>query len=1830
MNMDRVVEQIRHWRDELINLSRRDRVLFYRPTKSASLIIEEPGVDRVVAVLERSNGSWGFFAPPEPEEPREGDGSEEPGVETEEPDQPQRPADELLTQKPDQRSLANSLRLLDRRTTQEFMDKGIWVLYLAAGFLNWIDPDDDRRVKTPIVLKPVDLRRSSPKEPYRLRASEEETVLNPALSVKMESEFGIQLPEIEDTDDWDLVEYLGEFERAIKNPEWSVSYESAIDIFSFYKEVMYKDLKDNEERLASNDLVRALALGDESDVDLYFEPPSEEDLDERYPAEEMATIRDADASQRRSIVAAREGHSFVMDGPPGTGKSQTISNMIAQALHDGRTVLFVSEKIAALEVVKGRLDEAGLGEYLLELHSHKATRKEVAQSLYRALRTYPHPPRGMGESSIRKLTSRRRELSAYAAAMNETRQPLERSLHSAMGRISRLSDIEPAPVAIVDHRQLDVSTFNTILEAAADLSRAWGPVERGDEFLWRGVDVEFASVGGKRDVEARLDSAQQSLAKLRRHVDALAEALELWWNEAPAQAERLLAVLAVLEDVRPIPPAWLTAHSLDRVLSRSTHLRKLSRRHAESVARLDQIVGSDWRRLNSSDREAFAEARAWLSEIELPWPVDETTAGSRAGELIEFNRESLEATERVKDLTESLAVHLGLDPANSNIGRSKDLLSLAGLTSSPSRPEADWLDGVSLPRVREAAEVLGSLARQYRDEASELDGLFKSSVLHLDAESLKSRFETEHTGLSKLSRAYRADKRLLAGHTHQGKASKEAISALDAVIEWQRIAADLEEAERSHAASLGSYYHGVESSFESVADAIEVAEQATTLAADLLVDHRRFQQQLSVDGATDSEISSLTAMLGPAVETWEQRIREAFDPSHEQVASLSFAELSHRLHDSVGPLAAMAEFAATTREIAGDDLTVAQIGQAFDDRAEIESIENELAEAEEADKALFGIRYQGVNTDWQAVADDVEWAERLRVVVDAPVEKVTAESLLDSDEDPHALDSLLKAWSTSRDSATQLFVGERKSEVAGDLDASYVDAEEFISDLQTTLSDIDEWEAFLRARNTLASNGLAATVEHAISQGIPSDQVQAAIERSTLEAWVDGILDADERLTHDRAADRDAFVEEFRKLDRRILDAAAADVMKSVNGRLPRSRLGPAGIIEREGQKKRRHMPVRDLIERTKDVVQAFKPCFMMSPLSVSQFLSPDVSFDLVIFDEASQVKPSDAVNCIYRGRQLVVAGDQKQLPPTTFFQRASVDGGDEYEEDQLDEFESVLDLAKAGGMESLPLSWHYRSQHESLITYSNYSFYDGRLITFPGALDQAPDVGIELFHVPEGEYRRGGARDNPPEARQVVDRVLFHMREHPDLTLGVVAFSEAQASLIEYLVDAKRAEHPELETFFGEDRLRGFFVKNLENVQGDERDVMIFSIGYGPDEMGKLTMNFGPLNRAGGERRLNVAITRARRRVEVVSSVRADDFTSTGTAGPRHLQRYLDYANRGVSALAIEISESQRDTESPFEEEVLRVIRSWGYDVTPQVGVAGYRVDLGISDPGSPGRYILGVECDGAMYHSSKVARDRDRLRQEVLEGLGWQLHRIWGTAWYQDRSTEEQRLAEAIEAARTGHERPSTQRKKPPKVPDLLEIDFDAVPEWVADYEVSRPSVPSYRDMSDPNVAPDMSVAIATVVRVESPVAKEVVLRRIREAWGVGRAGRRIRENFERALSLTGSVHKDRRNFLWDSNSEEVRVRRPSSKQESRRTIDEVALEELKLAVVNLVRDSKRATRDELTREAARLFGWQRKGSEIAEGLEKAVRSLLRGRVLVRDGGYVAVNDAGDEEKS
>ena len=494
------------------------------------------------------------------------------------------------------------------------------------------------------------------------------------------------------------------------------------------------------------------------------------------------------------------------------------------------------------------------------------------------------------------------------------------------------------------------------------------------------------------------------------------------------------------------------------------------------------------------------------------------------------------------------------------------------------------------------------------------------------------------------------------------------------------------------------------------------------------------------------------------------------------------------------------------------------------------------------------------------------------------------------------------------------------------------------------------------------------------------------------------------------------------------------------------SRNSELGILLSEFNRKRGHMPIRKLLSNAGGLIQKIKPCFMMSPLSIAQFIDPmnsqDLRFDVVIFDEASQVKPEDALGAFLRANQAVVMGDTRQLPPTSFFDiMLETDEDEDYEIASLSDMESILHLCK-GRFPTKMLRWHYRSRHESLIALSNQEFYDNNLLIYPSPCHETNTLGLKFEYMEDTVYDRGRSSSNRQEARRVVEAAGEHFKKYGETkSLGIGTFNIKQQQAILEEVELYLRKNQKLEKYFSSDMDEHFFVKNLETIQGDERDVIFISVGYGKDENGHLSLNFGPLNREGGERRLNVLITRAREKCVVFSNFRHSeiDLNENAAFGLRALKSFLKYSETKRLDNTYSTSET---AETAFEDSLYEFLKAHDYDVHKQVGCAGFRIDLAVLDPSESGRYLLGIECDGESYHSSPVARDRDRLRQQILEGLGWHIYRVWSTDWYRNRLESEKRLLTAVENA----------KKLKPIVKDLKEItDEEPVGKLVEEYEPS-----------------------------------------------------------------------------------------------------------------------------------------------------------------------------------
>jgi very-short-patch-repair endonuclease len=632
------------------------------------------------------------------------------------------------------------------------------------------------------------------------------------------------------------------------------------------------------------------------------------------------------------------------------------------------------------------------------------------------------------------------------------------------------------------------------------------------------------------------------------------------------------------------------------------------------------------------------------------------------------------------------------------------------------------------------------------------------------------------------------------------------------------------------------------------------------------------------------------------------------------------------------------------------------------------------------------------------------------------------------------------------------------------------------------------------------------------------------------------------------------------------------------------------------------------------------------------------MTFDLLVMDEASQIQPVDALGAIARSRQVVVVGDERQLPPTRFFSKMT--GGDVDDDEDgasVADIESILGLFTARGLPQRMLRWHYRSRHQSLIAVSNRQFYESKLFIVPSPYTREAGMGLTFRHVPDGVFDSGGTGTNAAEAKLVAQEVIRHAKENPGHSLGVATFSSRQRRAIQDELEILRRLNPDTEEFFHSHQGEPFFIKNLENVQGDERDVIMISVGYGRNANGTFSMRFGPLGADGGERRLNVLISRAKRRCEVFASITDEDIDLERAKGKGvfALKLFLHYARTGRLDVA---HRSGREQDSILEEQIGRALQDRGYQVHPQVGIAGFFIDLAIADAERPGRYLLGIECDGAAYHSSRSARDRDRLRQAVLEDHGWIIHRVWGSDWFQRPMEQLERIATAIDAARAElAEREKAGHLGGRAVPlDVVTFErtegadangdgSEAGVSGALPYREAAPQVPLVQEMHEVTSG-RMAELVEQVVAVEGPVHLDEVVVRLRTAWGLQRAGGRIQAAVERGADVgvqRGKLVRDGEFLMIPGHLVAVRDR-SGVMSATLRKLEALPPKELEAAVLQVARTGLGASPNEIAVAAPRLLGFKSVSAQLRQLVLAAVTRLEGIGMLAREAGLLVAVEA------
>ncbi|MDR2406469.1 MAG: hypothetical protein LBE27_08890, partial [Deltaproteobacteria bacterium] len=580
-----------------------------------------------------------------------------------------------------------------------------------------------------------------------------------------------------------------------------------------------------------------------------------------------------------------------------------------------------------------------------------------------------------------------------------------------------------------------------------------------------------------------------------------------------------------------------------------------------------------------------------------------------------------------------------------------------------------------------------------------------------------------------------------------------------------------------------------------------------------------------------------------------------------------------------------------------------------------------------------------------------------------------------------------------------------------------------INDFVKYKLDIPTYVDYYSARIDTIDHGLKPFVDALDNGSIIPEKLKENFKFNYLHKLLLASFDTKDSINEFRTEARKIDIKKLQETDQKIRSNTVDKIKYELKDNYKFRGIQPGEIdfLNKELANKR-HKSIRHILSKAQNLTSKLAPCFLMSPLSIAQYLPIDFpKFDLVIFDEASQIPVSDAIGAIARGKAAIVVGDPRQLPPTTFFKKNFNE--DDFDENDQQTLESILDECNAiSTIENHKLLWHYRSRSESLISFSNQKYYDSKLVTFPAPYSS--DMYVSFHYVENGVYDRkkssvSTASTNLIEAKAIIDDVLKTLKSdwftENNYSLGIVTFNQKQMVLIQDLLDNERQKDPSLDAFFSESLEEPVLIKNIENIQGDERDIIYFSICYGYDTEGKISMNFGPINQIGGERRLNVAITRARRRIKVFSSFlpTALKAKTTTSRGLNDLIAFLEYAKGTYTVEATssqdsttpeeDISENlygfHQDHDLLFSLYVASELEKKGWKVNRNIGVSDFRIDLGVLNPDDSDNYFVGIECDGKSYRMSKTALDRDYLRQRTLEGLGWSIIHIWSLDWYRNK---------------------------------------------------------------------------------------------------------------------------------------------------------------------------------------------------------------------------------------
>lgn len=893
----------------------------------------------------------------------------------------------------------------------------------------------------------------------------------------------------------------------------------------------------------------------------------------------------------------------------------------------------------------------------------------------------------------------------------------------------------------------------------------------------------------------------------------------------------------------------------------------------------------------------------------------------------------------------------------------------------------------------------------------------------------------------------------------------------------------------------------------------------------------------------------------------------------------------------------------------------------------IQKYEDELLEDSAELKSRFGKYFAGTDTDWDKLIEEINRVIELKKCI---------ETMNLSDKQKVAL-----VYSDTNNINLAIMKMHTKKVIENADDVNWIcdlfeDAANFKKqsvrrtlhrwmECLEQLATLDSWIDFRECKKRCFNNGLENFIISAEDSTYKSGTLIHSFMKMFYLKWIEKTCAKTNEVALFRTRVQSSRIARFCELDDHQLPVAQMRIREKLIAELPNKynfnrATDEMSVLLRELGKKRKIMPLRKLFRIIPNLLLKLKPCLMMSPLSVSYFLEAETyKFDMVVFDEASQIFPQDAIGAICRGSQVIIAGDSKQLPPTNFFTSSTSNNDGDYDIDE-DEDDVVYDSILEEATNSLPnksLLWHYRSRNEDLIAFSNQEIYKNKLTTFPSSSTTTSDSGVEYAYVENGVY---SGRCNVKEAQKCVELMKEHILKHPKRSLGIIAFSEKQQSAIEEEVQRFREENQHFESFFKEDKEEPFFIKNLENVQGDERDTILFSICYGKDANGRMYMRFGPLGQQGGERRLNVAITRAKYNVKLIGSILPYDIDldKTKSDGVRMLRSYIEFAMKGSEILHQFKKKNDLYDNDEFCVCISKFLADQGYCIKQNVGNSDYKIDIAVEHPEYRGCYVAGIECDGNSYYKARTVRDREHLRTTILQQMSWKMYRVWSTEWINNFESEKKRLLDFLNEAMVSYRKPDEQKllgivkEVIVKTEEVQDVQ-SAINKSLYHFEYYEKGNWS-KTLQDPRLGnlENLAASIREVVKVEQPLHMDLLYRRLAGAFGNEKVTKPVRDTIDAAISsvmANETVVEDE--FIRFKTFTEIKARVPYLGDQER-TIDYISKPEIADAMIIVIRNSYGIEPRALCTEASRIFGFDRMGLKISKAMNAVIDYMIKKKMI------------------